>query len=48
VLGVDAIVVVFYNVLDQEMLIYVDEFSHVLVLSSEATNVANGKVIDDR
>ena len=47
-LGVDAIVVVFYNVLDQEMLIYVDEFSHVLVLSSEATNVANGKVIDDR
>jgi hypothetical protein len=30
------------------MLICVDELTYVLVLSSEATNVANGEVLDNR
>jgi hypothetical protein len=47
VFGIDAIVLMFDDALDQEMLICVDEFSHVSTLSSEAANVANREVLDD-
>jgi hypothetical protein len=48
VFGIDASLVMFDKVLNQEMLVCVDELSHVLVLPSEATNVASGKVLNDR
>lgn len=47
VFGVDAISVTFDEALDQELLVRVDELSHVLVLPSEATDVANRKILDD-
>jgi hypothetical protein len=47
VLIVDAIVLFLDDVPDQKVLVRVDKFSHVSVLPSEATDIADRKVLDD-